>query len=65
MTLAIKTYAVRAGDAVFLVTLQYVSADPESILPELQRVFRSVRLRSGSATPKGAPPSPKDTSGHR
>ncbi len=40
-------YAVKAGDAAYMVELQYVSADATSILPELQRVFRSVHLRSG------------------
>lgn len=38
-------YAVRSGDYVYTVELQYVSADPPDILPALQRMFRSVRLR--------------------
>jgi hypothetical protein len=44
-------YAVRSGEAVYLVLLQYVSADSQEIVTELERVFRSVRLRAAIRPP--------------
>lgn len=41
-------YAVRSGDDVYLVLLQYISADPPELVAELERVFRSVRLKGAS-----------------
>lgn len=42
-------YALVAGDSVFLVILQYVSNQDRAVLTELERFFRSVRLRRSKA----------------
>jgi hypothetical protein len=42
-------YATKVGASAYMVLLQYVSSDDPVILPQLQSVFRSVRIRKGAA----------------
>lgn len=41
-------YAVQVDNRVYVVLLQYVSTEPREVLTELERFFRSVRLRGQS-----------------
>lgn len=44
-------YAVQVEDRVYIVLLQYVSNEPREVLTELERYFRSVRLRGRTNSP--------------
>jgi hypothetical protein len=42
-------YAIERGDFAYLVILQYISSDSPKVLPSLEDIFKSVRLRDSAA----------------